>query len=759
MHSRPSNNMPVALPIPPDPATPHAAPSSVPAGTPAVAPPTRSRRNTLLSVRELDRARVLDTLINNLDGMAYRCLNDAHWTMVFVSQGCLALTGYTPQELVHNTTVSWEQITHPLDRERVRTSVATTSSNNLRFAVDYRILTKEGAVKWVHERGVAVADEQGTLVIEGFIEDVTAQRSLAEAQQAAEQRYRHIFEHASEGIFQSSPEGHYLAVNPALARLYGYDDAQALITGLQNISRQLYVKEGQRELFRQMMAEQGEVLNFESEVYRADGSRIWISENAHIVCDAEGQLLYYEGTVQDISERRRYQQELEHQANHDTLTGLPNRMLLSDRVEQGIARAERLGYHLVVVFIDLDHFKFINDSLGHDAGDELLKEVALRLRRCLRASDTVARLGGDEFVLLLADHFRASTVIDQLQRVLSEIARPVQLSGREFQVGASLGVAMYPGDGEDALSLFKHADAAMYAAKGNGRNNFQFFTRELNHVATERLHLEAALRHAIDHEGFDVHYQPKTDAQRRIIGMEALARWHPPEYGPISPDRFVPIAEDSGLILPLTMTVLQRAFVATKRWNEGRDLKTNPLRIAVNLSPRLFLSDDIVGHVNRLLREADLPPELVELEITETVFMSRSERVLETLIQFKQLGMQLAMDDFGTGYSALSYLRRFPLDIIKIDRSLVTGIEREEEVAMIARAVLSLGQSLHKTVVAEGVENQAQFDFLRSQGCDEFQGYLLSRPLSEAGMTALLHAHGGYIPAPLNVEGASVASR
>ncbi|EYC50188.1 diguanylate cyclase [Hylemonella gracilis str. Niagara R] len=751
--------MPVALPIPSDPAAAYAGQPQVPASSQAAAPTTRSRRNTLLSVRELDRARVLDTLINNLDGMAYRCLNDAQWTMVFVSQGCLALTGYTPQELVHNTAVSWEQITHPLDRERVRNSVATTSANNLRFAVDYRIVTKDGTVKWVNERGVAVADEQGTLVIEGFIEDVTAQRELAEAQQAAEQRYRHIFEHASEGIFQSSPEGHYLAVNPALARLYGYASPEALISGLANISRQLYVKEGQRELFRQMMAEQGEVLNFESEVYRADGSRIWISENAHTVCDAGGKLLYYEGTVQDISERRRYQQELEHQANHDTLTGLPNRMLLSDRVEQGIARAERLGYHLVVVFIDLDHFKFINDSLGHDAGDELLKEVALRLRRCLRASDTVARLGGDEFVLLLADHFRTSTVIDQLQRVLGEIARPVQLSGREFQVGASLGVAMYPGDGEDALALFKHADAAMYAAKGAGRNNFQFFTRELNHVATERLHLEAALRHAIDHEGFDVHYQPKTDAQRRIIGMEALARWRPPEYGPISPDRFVPIAEDSGLILPLTMTILQRAFIATKRWNEGRDLKTNPLRIAVNLSPRLFLSDDIVGHVHRLLREADLPPELVELEITETVFMSRSERVLETLILFKQLGMQLAMDDFGTGYSALSYLRRFPLDIIKIDRSLVTGIEREEEVAMIARAVLSLGQSLHKTVVAEGVENQAQFDFLRSQGCDEFQGYLLSRPLDEAGMTALLQAHGGYIPTPSSVDGASVASR
>jgi diguanylate cyclase (GGDEF)-like protein/PAS domain S-box-containing protein len=747
--------MPVALP--PDLGASSSATPSASAATPAAAP-LRARRTTLLSLRELDRARVLDTLINNLDGMAYRCLNDAHWTMVFVSQGCLALTGYTPRELVHNAVVSWEEITHPQDRERVRGTITSTAADHLRFTMDYRIITKDGTIKWVHERGVAVADEQGALVIEGFVEDITAQRTLAEAQQAAEQRYRHIFENASEGIFQSSPEGQYLAVNPALARLYGYDSPQALINGLQNISRQLYVKEGQRELFRQMMAEHGEVLNFESEVYRADGSRIWISENAHTVCDAEGRLLYYEGTVQDISERRRYQQELEHQANHDALTGLPNRTLLSDRVEQGIARAERLGYHLVVVFVDLDHFKFINDSLGHDAGDELLKEIALRLRHCLRASDTVARLGGDEFVLLLTDHYRASTVIDQLQRVLAEIARPVQLAGREFQVGASLGVAMYPGDGEDALSLFKHADAAMYAAKGNGRNNFQFFTRELNDVATERLHLEAALRHAIDHDSFEVHYQPKTDASRRIVGLEALARWRPQEYGPVSPERFVPIAEDSGLILPLTMTILQRAFVATRRWNEGRDPRRNPLRIAVNLSARLFLSDDIVSHVHHLLREADLAPELVELEITETVFMSRSERVLETLIQFKQLGVQLAMDDFGTGYSALSYLRRFPLDIIKIDRSLVTGVEREEEVAMIARAVLSLGQSLHKTVVAEGVENQAQFDFLRSQGCDEFQGYLLSRPLDEAGMDRLLQTHGGYIPLPPGGASATAAT-
>lgn len=706
--------------------------------------PARIRRTSLLSTGELDRARVLDTLVNNLDGMAYRCQNDANWRMVFVSQGCLALTGYAPAELVQNAAISWEDITHPLDRIRVRGQIDTAVRSGQRFTVEYRITTQAGQIKWVHERGIAVPDEQGDLVIEGFIEDMSAQREMAQAQKEAELRYRNIFEHASEGIFQTSIDGRYLAANPALARLYGYASPAALMAGLDNIERQLYVRTSQRERFRQLMAEKGEVLNFESEVYRQDGTRIWISENAHAVRDGDGHTLYYEGTVQDISERKRYQEELERQANHDMLTGLPNRILLADRVEQGMARAARLGYYLVVVFIDLDNFKFINDSLGHNAGDELLKEIAGRLSHCVRTSDTVARLGGDEFVLLLNDHFRSSTIISQLRRVLAEIGRPVMLSGREFHVGASLGVAMYPADGEDPASLLKHADTAMYAAKNRGRNNFQFFTSELNRVADERLNLEAALRQAIEHDDFEVHYQPKVDHRRRIVGVEALARWNHPEYGPISPDRFIPIAEETGLIVPLTTVILRRAFAAARDWN--RQLPT-PLHVAVNLSPRLFLSGDIVAHVAGLLEEAQLPSSLVELEITETLFMGDSDSVVATLGDFKALGVQLAMDDFGTGYSALSYLRRFPLDIIKIDRSLVTGIEHEEEVAMIARAVISLGQSLRKTVVAEGVENQAQFDFLRYQGCHEFQGYLLSRPLPQAEMTRLLQA-GAVIPAP-----------
>lgn len=700
-------------------------------------------RTSLLASTRVDRARVLDTLVNNLDGMAYRCHLDRDWTMVFVSQGCLALTGYPADVLVGANALSWEAVTDPSDRQRVRGEIEAAVRSARRFAVEYRIRTREGDTKWVLEHGIPVPDERGCIVIEGFVEDITEHRAMVAALEHAELRYRHIFEHASEGIFQTTPEGRYLAANPALAKLYGYAGPDELIADLAELDRRLYVEPGRRAAFRRLMETHGEVRNFESEVYRRDGSRIWISENAHIVRGSDGRLICYEGTVQDVSERRHYEAQLERQANRDQLTGLPNRNLLRDRIEQGIARAARRGCMLALVFIDLDGFKFINDSLGHAAGDELLVEIAGRLNASIRSSDTVGRLGGDEFVLVLNDHEQLGSVISTLERVLQDIGRPAALAGRELQVGASLGVAMYPDDGDDPDSLLKHADVAMYAAKSRGRNNFQFFTRALNSVAEERLTLEAAMRVAIERDEFEVHYQPKLDHRRRIVGMEALARWFHPALGDIRPDRFIPIAEECGLILPLTTCILRRAFAAARRWNQGRD---QPLRLAVNLSPRLFLSRDIVAHVSGLLCDAGLPASQVELEVTETVFLGDDELAVGIFRAFKALGLSLAMDDFGTGYSSLSYLRRFPLDTIKIDRSLVVGIEQQDEMAMIARAVISLGQSLRKTVVAEGVENPAQFDFLRFQGCDEFQGYLFSRPLPEAGFARLLEA-GGVIAA------------
>lgn len=696
------------------------------------------RNSTSLNPRmKVDPSRILDTLVNNLDGMVYRCSHDAEWTMLFVSQGCLELTGYQPEDLIANALVSYETITHPEDRKRVREEIESAICSNHRFSVHYRIVTRSRQVKWVHERGVGVPDENGELVIEGFVEDETSNKHVLQALQNAEHYYRNLVENASVGIFQTSMDGRYLAANPALARIYGYDAPDDLIHALSDIGRQLYVDTGRRNEFHLQMQMQGEVVNFESEIYRRDGSKIWISENAHVVRNVSGEFVCYEGTVHDVTERKLHQTLLERQANYDLLTGLLNRNLLQKMLEQGIARASRLGYFLAVVFVDLDNFKFINDSLGHAAGDNLLVEVASRLRSCLRASDTVVRQGGDEFVLVLSDHYIIGSIVSLLKRVLTEVGKPIMLSGREFQVGASLGAAIFPQDGNDAPSLLKHADAAMYAAKDKGRNNFQFYTSELNRVADERLNLENAMRIAIEQDELEVFFQPKVDASRSIVGMEALARWNSEEWGSVSPEKFIPIAEETGLIAPLTGIVLQKAFAAASKWNVDREF---PLKIAVNLSPKLFLSDEIVRRVEEEMRVSHIQPACIELEITESAFLGDSERTVDILNKLKGLGVTLAMDDFGTGYSSLSYLRRFPLDIIKIDRSLVFGLEQEAEVAKIARAVISLGKSLGKVVVAEGVENQAQFDFLSHQGCHEFQGYLIAKPLSGHDFTQFLRS-------------------
>lgn len=688
----------------------------------------------LHSVRAIDRSRVLETLVDNLQGMAYRCINDARWSMVFVSRGCFDLTGYRPAELVGGS-LSWETITDVADRGRVRSIIAAAIKSGQRFSVQYRIVTRTGEKKWVLECGIGVLDEMGKSVIEGFIEDISEQRATLEALQQAELRYRHIFEHASEGIFQTTSDGHYLAANTALARIYGYDTPSELIADLSDIKHQLYVDPERREAFHQVMRTRGEVINFESEVYRKDRSRIWISENAHVVRGSQGEFICYEGTVQDISERRHYQKQLEAQAKHDLLTGLPNRSLLNDRIEQGIARAHRLSYFLVLIFIDLDNFKYINDSLGHAAGDELLKQIAHRLTGCLRESDTVARLGGDEFVLVVNDYYSVHMVMNLLERILQEVGHPVSIGGNEFQVGGSLGVALYPSDANDAETLLRRADVAMYAAKARGRNNFQFFTAELNRVADERLMLEGAMRQSLENESFDVHFQPKVNAARQIVGVEALARWHHPELGMVGPDRFIPIAEEAGLIVPLTLFVMKRAFQAAQEWQRTLGVQ---LRIAVNLSPKLFVNSNIVAQVREALRAANLSPDLVELEITESVLLRDTQHTINILREFKNLGVLLAMDDFGTGYSSLSYLRRYPLDIIKIDRSLTRDAECEEDVAMIARAAITVAKSLRKVVVAEGVENGAQFEFLRAEGCDEFQGYWFAKPLSREQLAALI---------------------
>ena len=692
----------------------------------------------------IDSERVLKVLVRNLDGMLFRCAIDADWTIHFVSAGCRELTGYHPAELERSQRISLEALTHPEDRQLVRQAIMMAVDSGTHYRIEYRITCRDGAEKWVLERGACVFDEMGGRVLEGFIEDITervvGQLRLAEA----EMRFRSVFEKSVVGMFQSTGDGHYLAANQALAELYGYGSPAELIGEVSDIAHRLYVDPSRRDAFSADIQRKGLVRDFESEVYCRDGRRIWISENAHAVLSPEGALLYYEGTVEDITERRQHQAELEYQATHDPLTGLPNRNLLQDRLTQAMGSSRRSGRQVAVAFVDLDNFKVINDSLGHAVGDRLLQTIAGRLCHSLREVDTVARYGGDEFVLIMADQSTVGDLAQTLGRILQAIAEPVLLDGHDLRVSASIGVTVYPDDGEDFTALLSQADVAMYHAKAAGRGQFQFYTPALNSAACERLEMEIALRSALESDELQVHYQPKVDSAGKVAGFEALIRWESPTLGSVSPVRFIPVAEETGLINPISDLVLRAACRAAAEWAASGWVGLN---MAVNLSARQFADEQLLSRISAVLAETGLPAQCLQLELTESMLAEDVERTVRTLSGLKALGVRIAVDDFGTGYSSLAYLKRFPLDILKIDRSFVMECDRDADGMAIPRAVISLGRSLGLSIVAEGVERQGQFEVLRCQGCDEFQGYLFSRALPADAIPAFLRCNAEQVSA------------
>ncbi|MBB5391452.1 MULTISPECIES: bifunctional diguanylate cyclase/phosphodiesterase [unclassified Herbaspirillum] len=681
--------------------------------------------------------RLLETLLANLDGVVYRCRDDAQWTMEFVSEGSLQLTGYLPEELLLNQRVSFLELVHPDDRQMVRAHVDDCVRLRRRFDVEYRIVHAGGAIRWVWGRGVGICNAAGEVeALEGFMQDVTERKEAAQALQEAERRYRSIFENAIEGVFQTTPDGTYIAVNPALARIYGYRSPEDLIVSLRDIRHQLYVEPDRRSEFMRLMEEHGSVSNFESRVYRRDGDIIWISENARAVYDDAGALVFYEGTVEAITERKLYEAEMRHQATHDALTGLPNRNMLHEHLQRAIHSARQKGGLTAVAFVDLDQFKYINDSLGHQVGDELLKTVAQRLLSCLRDSDMVARQGGDEFVLVLQNQTEGDVgIAEVMQRILAAVSRPWQAGEREFHITSSIGVSRYPTDGKDVETLLKKADSAMYKAKEQGRNNFQFFAPWMDTQVSNRLEMLISLRRALDQQEFKLFYQPKLSLKDgRIIGAEALIRWESPEQGMVAPDRFIPFAEEAGLIVPIGEWVLRTACRQNKAW---QDAGLPPIPVAVNLSPRQ-MNQALPEFVANVLAESGLSASWLELEITENVVMKDAEKTVATLNTLKRLGLQISVDDFGTGYSSLSYLRRFPVDALKIDKSFVRDIARDADSAAIVKAVISLAHILNLRVIAEGVEDEEQHAFLRENGCDEVQGYYFGKPMAVADFTERL---------------------
>jgi diguanylate cyclase (GGDEF)-like protein/PAS domain S-box-containing protein len=461
--------------------------------------------------------------------------------------------------------------------------------------------------------------------------------------------------------------------------------------------------------------------------YRKDGTLFWNDLYIAPVRGEDGEVRHYVGVQNDISDSRTYQEELEHQANYDLLTGLPNRNLMQDRLRQAIAHAKRYHKVMAVAFIDLDNFKLVNDSLGHSAGDRLLTVVADRLKSCIRSSDTAARLSGDEFVLILFVQDDETIISHTMQRILNEVSLPCRLEDRDFYISCSIGYSLFPKDGETPEMLLKSADAAMYHAKEQGRNNFQPYSPEMEVKASARLEIGADLRQAIEKKGLSLCYQPRIDLTNGAIsGMETLVRWRHPRLGSISPSQFIPIAEETGLISQIGEWVLHTACTQTKQW---LDRGLPPVTVSVNLSAKQFVKKDLVQTVEKILIESGLPPHQLELELTESLIMHNAELYISTLRKLKALGILLSVDDFGTGFSSLSYLKRFPIDCLKVDRSFVHGVSEDPDSAAITRAIIHLGHSMGLKVIAEGVETPEELAFLRAHQCDELQGYFFSEPL------------------------------
>ena len=669
-------------------------------------------------------------------GMALRGIDPANPRWLRVNQKLCDILGYTKEELLSLTSI---EVTPPEERsvssgynERLLRGEMTAYSREKRY------LRKDGTTIWTNISLTAVrgADGKPAHVI-SIIQDITDRKRVEQALLESEEQFHQLANNIPQ-IFWicDAKQKRMIYVSPAYERVSGQpiarlgEDARSWLNCVHDDDRE-------RVRAARMAASDGtydEIFR----VMRPDGSMRWVRDRAFPIRDAEGKIYRIAGIAEDITDMRESEERLLYLAHYDNLTNLPNRVLFYDRLKQALSQAKRNHWVTAVMFLDLDRFKNVNDTLGHGAGDLLLRQVSERLTGCVRSGDTVGRLSGDEFAIVLSNLAGPDDASLVAQKIMATLARPFNLYGKEVFVSASIGITLFPTDSQDQDTLIQNADTAMYRAKELGRNSFRFYTPEMNARALEKLSLESSLRRALERREFLLHYQPKARlSSGEVVGVEALLRWRHPELGLVSPVEFMPMLEETGLIIATGEWVLRTACAQIKAWREAG---IRPMPVAVNLSARQFLVKDLGATIAQILKEEGIPHELLELEITEGSLVVNDEEAAQTLAYLNSLGVRVAIDDFGTGYSSLSRLKGFPLDALKIDGSFVRDITTDADDAAITRAIITMAHSLGLAVVAEGVETEEQLAFLDANGCDEIQGYYFSTPLSAEECAAFINS-------------------
>jgi diguanylate cyclase (GGDEF)-like protein/PAS domain S-box-containing protein len=677
----------------------------------------------------------LRKIVSHIPGVVfqYRRFQDGHGCFPFASEAFEDIYGIPPEDVRENADCIRAMV-HPDDYQRFFESLNTSAETQALWRVEYRVCLPDNRTKWLLVEAMPET-ERGVITWYGFIADITKAKNTAEELRIAATTFL-----THDGIIVTNKQGIILRVNPAFTTITGYAPEEVIGQRPSILKSPRHDASFYTGLWSDLLRNG----NWSGEIWNRRKSGEVFPELLTIteVRNADGEITHYVGVFQDITAHKAAENEIRHLAFFDPLTQLPNRRLLHDRLQQAMASSRRNTRHGALLFLDLDNFKTLNDSHGHDIGDQLLVEVANRLRGCVREGDSVSRLGGDEFVVLLEELSEVSTEATQqaelvATKVLAALNRPYLLNTHEYRGSSSIGITTFNGRESSAEELLKQADLAMYQAKAGGRNTLRFFDPAMQASINARSLIENELHLALENNEFVLYYQPQIDLQGRCLGVEALIRWQNPRRGFISPLEFIPLAEESGLILPIGDWVLEEACRQLSLWS--KDQRTASLTIAVNVSARQFHQPGFVERVHSIVSRNDIDPSRLKLEITESLLLSDVNDAIQKMSTLRAMGIAFSLDDFGTGYSSLSYLKRLPLDQIKIDQSFVRDILTDQNDTVICRAVIALGRSLALAVIAEGVETDMQWALLKDEGCHAAQGYLFGRPMPVAELEAWLH--------------------